>query len=219
MKNNSFSIISLAVSVISLLASGYIICSENRFNADWYAIVIGVLSLLVTVLIGWNIYTVIDFKRRIDDETESLNKSFEEKALEIKSDAFNEMSKMKSEIIDYAHVNFAIIFTNIGHSLMASNMYYSAIPFFVKSIIYASVDTDKEKISSNMENMLKCIYAIKKNRNTDNGMNKDMIDLCLKEIAKIEKSETSIILKFISSLSPIKEEVITMKDIENLLEN
>lgn len=219
MKNNSFSIISLAVSVISLLASGYIICSENRFNADWYAIVIGVLSLLVTVLIGWNIYTVIDFERRIDDKTKSLNEYFEEKALEIKSDAFNEMSKMKSEIIDYTHVNFAIIFTNIGHSLMASNMYYSAIPFFVKSIIYASVDTDKEKISSNMENMLKCIYAIKKNRNTDNGMNKDMIDLCLKEIAKIEKSETSIILKFISSLSPIKEEVITIKDIENLLEN
>lgn len=50
-------------------------------------------------------------------------------------------------------------------------------------------------------------------------MNKDMIDQCLKEIAKIEKSGTPIIHKFISSISLIKEEVITLKDIENLLEN
>lgn len=78
MKNNSFSIISLAVSVISLLVSSYIICNENRFNADWYAIVIGILSLLVTVLIGWNIYTVIDFKKEIDkmrEQNSTMQKS------------------------------------------------------------------------------------------------------------------------------------------------
>lgn len=67
--------------------------------------------------------------------------------------------------------------------------------------------------------MLICIYAIKKNRSTDNGMNKDMIALCLREIVKIENSSVPIILKFISSINPIKEEVITIKDIENLLEN
>ncbi|SBW06399.1 exported hypothetical protein [uncultured Dysgonomonas sp.] len=64
--NNSFSIIALGLSGVSLLVSVYIVCSENRFNADWYAIVVGILALLVTVLIGWNIYTVIDFDRRVD---------------------------------------------------------------------------------------------------------------------------------------------------------
>lgn len=71
MKNNSFSIISLGISAVSLLVSAYIVCSENRFDADWYAIVIGILSLLVTMLIGWNIYQAMSFERRIDQKTKS----------------------------------------------------------------------------------------------------------------------------------------------------
>lgn len=36
---------------------------DKRIEADWMGILVGVLSLLVTVLIGWNIYSLIDFNR------------------------------------------------------------------------------------------------------------------------------------------------------------
>lgn len=57
------SILSIIISVTALC----IICVRNsELNIDWYGALIGVLSLLVTVLIGWNIYTVFDSNNRID---------------------------------------------------------------------------------------------------------------------------------------------------------
>lgn len=122
MKNNSFSIISLAVSVVSLLVSSYIICSENRFNADWYAIVIGVLSLLVTVLIGWNIYIGIDFDRRIENKVE--------KAL---SGIGSEVEYMNDRTTYSLLANIAGIMKEQGNSLISFDMYLKAALFTSKA--------------------------------------------------------------------------------------
>lgn len=40
---------------------------------DWMAILVGVLALLVTVLIGWNIYVLIDFKKSIENAEQKHN--------------------------------------------------------------------------------------------------------------------------------------------------
>lgn len=122
MKNNSFSIIALAISVISLLVSGYIICSENRFNADWYAIVIGVLSLLITVLIGWNIYTVIDFDRRIENKVE--------RAL---SGIGSEVEYMNDRTMYSILLSIASIMKEQTNSLLAFDMYLKAALFASKA--------------------------------------------------------------------------------------
>lgn len=53
---------------------------------DW-SCVIGVLSILVTVLIGWNIYTLIDFNGRVKRLKEDLLKDMEEKAAKVSSEA------------------------------------------------------------------------------------------------------------------------------------
>ena len=58
------SLLALLVSIITLcLVKPH--CSELGF--DYQGVIVGILSLLVTALIGWNIYTTIDLKGKIDE--------------------------------------------------------------------------------------------------------------------------------------------------------
>ena len=41
---------------------------------DWIGIIIGILAILTTILIGWNIFLVIDFKK-IARETEEKHQN------------------------------------------------------------------------------------------------------------------------------------------------
>jgi hypothetical protein len=56
----SLSVISLIVSIIAI---GIAIIRCEPITVNWMAILVGVFSMLVTVLIGWNIYSVIDLKK------------------------------------------------------------------------------------------------------------------------------------------------------------
>ncbi|WP_276789520.1 hypothetical protein [Paraprevotella xylaniphila] len=53
------------------------IIEENDLGFDYLGLIVGVLSLLVTILIGWNIYTLIDFESKIN---KTVNKILNEKA-------------------------------------------------------------------------------------------------------------------------------------------
>lgn len=56
--------LSIAMSIAAILLSIYaVFVCDKRIEADWMGILVGVLALLVTVLIGWNIYALIDFNR------------------------------------------------------------------------------------------------------------------------------------------------------------
>lgn len=56
--------IPILISVMALCISCYaaFVC-DKRIEADWMGVLVGVLSLLVTAVIGINIYTLVDFKR------------------------------------------------------------------------------------------------------------------------------------------------------------
>lgn len=126
--NNSFSIIALGISGVSLLASGYIICSDSKFNADWYAIVVGILALLVTVLIGWNIYTVIDTKNLIKEIHDQSNLvatkadiQYERLSVSVYSVLFDFYKKDGTNIFEYFSYGLLVIkhsqaINNIGVS-------------------------------------------------------------------------------------------------------
>ena len=62
--------ISIWVSCISLLLSVIAVCAafwrSPDLSFDYQGVIVGVLSLLVTVLIGWNIYTTIGIESRIN---------------------------------------------------------------------------------------------------------------------------------------------------------
>ena len=62
--------LALVLSGIAILISIIAICISCPHKAelgfDYQGVLVGILSLLVTALIGWNIYTIIDIKRTRD---------------------------------------------------------------------------------------------------------------------------------------------------------
>lgn len=59
MKKNFLCALSLVVSVIALVVS---LLRNSTWDVDYPSLLVSVLSILVTVLIGWNIYTVMDLR-------------------------------------------------------------------------------------------------------------------------------------------------------------
>lgn len=89
--------------VVSVLLSGFAAFSKC-FNLDSASFPLGVLTLLVTVLIGWNIYSLIDFNQRkaeIDEISKKLGVAIDE-ASQAASAAYWGMGYMFYESKQYA---------------------------------------------------------------------------------------------------------------------
>jgi hypothetical protein len=69
-------IVILILSVISTIISIIAICrvcpNTSELGLDYQGIIVGILALLVTVLIGWQIFSVIDI-RKIKDDVLNMN--------------------------------------------------------------------------------------------------------------------------------------------------
>lgn len=68
-KRNIIGLLAIIVSIAAIVVS---LKYNHPITADWLGVLVGILSLLVMVLIGWNIYSVIDFNKA-KSETEKLN--------------------------------------------------------------------------------------------------------------------------------------------------
>lgn len=76
-----------------------IICEEGIY-LDYIGIIIGILALLVTVLMGWNIYTVIDTKKVLNDAEkryEDFQGKTENDIQEIRRKTDEELKNIQSE--------------------------------------------------------------------------------------------------------------------------
>ncbi len=63
MKNNWVSLLALLVSIIALMLSYRVIPVDFK---DYWGFVLGLLTLLVTMLIGWQIYNSLEIKDQIE---------------------------------------------------------------------------------------------------------------------------------------------------------
>lgn len=66
------SIISMVFGIISICISAW---RSPELSFDYQGVIVGVLSMLVTVLIAWNIYSLIDIKRIKEELIASKNMS------------------------------------------------------------------------------------------------------------------------------------------------
>ena len=78
--------IAIVASIISLLLSVAAVCRSycrtEELGVDYLGIIVGVLAILVTCLVAWNIYTIIDVKseiKKMKDEQNAFIISMEEK--------------------------------------------------------------------------------------------------------------------------------------------
>lgn len=67
--NRAERIILYIIIIASLVMSTVAMCHSfpRIYGIDYIGVIIGILSLLVTILIGWNIYTVIDFNKKKEE--------------------------------------------------------------------------------------------------------------------------------------------------------
>lgn len=73
--------LALWLSIISLAFSSYAALScDKRIEADWMGVLVGILALLVTVLLGWNIYSAIHIEETINKKIDSSITEAQKKA-------------------------------------------------------------------------------------------------------------------------------------------
>ena len=68
----------IVISTVSLIVSAAAICLVlmrcEPIEAEWAAIEVTVLSVLVTLLLGWQIWSVVGFEKRVNNINERIDK-------------------------------------------------------------------------------------------------------------------------------------------------
>ena len=79
--------------ILSFAALCISIIRCEPIELDWLGVLVGVLSLLVTVLLGYNIYTAIDLKRDWKEYREEMNYKIEDSVETLKVENAREQIK------------------------------------------------------------------------------------------------------------------------------
>lgn len=121
--------LSLILSSIAIVISIITIClalPRREMSIDYLSLITGILGVLVTVLIGWNIYMIIDFRQ----EKENLKQYFEEQKT-VRSVDNELLATYKNQLSNAAlleksiHVQYWCLQKKINY---ASSSFYSIFP-------------------------------------------------------------------------------------------
>lgn len=97
--SNSKHIITLVLPITSIIVSVIALCRTyphtSYLGIDYQGIIVGVLALLVTVLIGWQIYTTINVKEELKD-IKDLKKEITKQEREIYIRSINNLFEFQS---------------------------------------------------------------------------------------------------------------------------
>lgn len=63
----------IAVSIISLGLSFYVLTAQSVYSIDYMGLVVSALSVLITFLLGWNIYQLIDIRQVKEQIQKNVN--------------------------------------------------------------------------------------------------------------------------------------------------
>lgn len=144
-----FSVVAFIFSMVAIGCSCWRSYSENDLGFDYMGVIVGVLALLVTVLLGWNIYMSIENKEIIKREIGKENK--------------RELKKIKIETLSHfiqEETTLALYYSKEGDWLKVMAMYKNTIYRTIK-LIELSNDYRKKidsivdvtgQIMSNMRN-------------------------------------------------------------------
>lgn len=145
MKKENWSLIlsgaSILISIIAICMAGY---RTPNLGFDYQGVIIAILSLLVTILIGWQIYNVIYVENRVRKSMESVIKNLDEK-IESRT------KSAKEEAIGTSLYNLGLI-------MFYNKLYEFALDNFIKSI-GATSKSDMEKKDAHVEQTLRAIIT------------------------------------------------------------
>lgn len=149
-------VVSLLVSVISLCVAAY---RSPNLDFDYMGILVGILSLLVTILLAWNIYSVIDLR--------SIKKEFEDMQVDyyMKVQNTNAMTchalgdfyysvMMKNEPlgINYQFLYYRISeinhLSNIGNYIFCNALIDSLLTMYVEPELTSMTKSSRDRLIS-----------------------------------------------------------------------
>lgn len=95
--------LSIAAIIFSIVAICVSLPSTPELGIDYIGVIVGILSLLVTMLIGWQIYNVIAIDKKIDSKIEKtkkyLSNSIKETSDKMLEHIQNENDKIGHEVL------------------------------------------------------------------------------------------------------------------------
>lgn len=97
--SNCLSITAIICSVVAICVS---LPSAPELGIDYIGVIVGILSLLVTMLIGWQIWNVIAIDKKIRNEVNKARSSFVKETEVIKDSSYIALQKLqfKTELVN-----------------------------------------------------------------------------------------------------------------------
>lgn len=135
------SLVSLFISIIGLCIS---YPKNEHLGFDYTGIIVGILSLLITILIGWQIYNTIninnELKKHINNRFNLLNNQVDRKLYNID---IRMTEDIKRQINDYDnHLGSILLHTKAN----AKHDDYQSILFYFKALICVNKSTFKNNL-------------------------------------------------------------------------
>lgn len=186
-RDNKF-VIAIIISVVSFILSVISIAKiypRIHFDIDYTGALIAVLSLLVTLLVGWQIFYAINYKEKINNITEDFRSKINENELktnQTRGMCFNMCSKILYEKEDYIHA-------------------YEYCLYSIRNYVFGNTKL------SNIENILNTMEASLNNMSTCSEFeSEEMFYTCLHEI-----KESILDKEIIERLIDLEKKRLTLK--------
>lgn len=192
--------ISVSAIVIALCALGCALFQNSHKDWDSVMFAVAMMSGLVMVLVGWNIYSYFkigdDIKRDVDVQFEENNKKIDERIEECKIAAHD----VKNEAI-------ALAFYTIGEDVYRRGDILMSIDYFARALvaIYQISDLkeyEAKKIFESIEDALRKI-DLSKLKKENIGWGIEFTDVYIKEASKIDDKRTKSLINFLYAIRSI----------------
>lgn len=176
LKKNWYSIISLILSLIAISVS----CPRQDLSFDYIGVIVGIQSLLVSALIGWNIFSALDVNKRVN--------KMERKFTDIDK-MLDEVDDLRYKTEEYSMGSIDFVQGIVMMKDKDDNRYDVMYKLFISSMMhYLRCDNQiSEHLDRCMDNMEQCLEFIKQIT-----CDKEKIDGASNEILQSSSSEFSI---------------------------
>jgi hypothetical protein len=215
---NIWIIISMVLSAAAFLSVLLARCCDYNTNVyyDSNSAIVGAFGVIVTLLVGWDIYKVIDINKKMDEKSSGLEREFNSYTRELKT--------MKKDAADNTE---SIINLQVGLCIMSAEFYdreaartgegqdkdkflLSSTRYYLKAIELGLTNGSEE-----LPNIRKCIIGIKEivkqdvdtlNKNADKKLDDDTI----RELINTIRSKENYTL-----IAPLFEANVALPILEN----
>lgn len=174
--------LSTSALLLSLLAVGFTFCRTTPIEIDWLGILVGILALLTTILLGWQIVSYMGFKDEIKKEieqeksfftqaTDAIRKEYQEKIEQAQNVIYKKNEYYIQGVIDYIEA-FPIINKDSAVDDNYGSVYKTIVSAISNFCKYGSgAEENIERCLLGMERILNSFCYLLRSESSDTPFN------------------------------------------------